>query len=714
MAAYQTQQVNVGSIAAPDVGSVFANFVDRINRQQSNQLDNMRQAAQFDRQQVLNQRADQLWNRQQGVLQASKDIAKELIDTPYSAKFGGTEAMAKVDEDVRKEAQRRLDAGEAPFSAEEAAGIQKTYEANRPYKEDAIRNIVGRLMAQGATAQEANAEAEGLTKGLISRADEQSYLDQNRKVLQEQYDNVAKANLEALKANIDIGKSNQTSDYHKAQLQQQANQLLYGNSTGGGSGGGKNGVTAGGAGGISQILQGVGAFDAKDAQEQIKAYYDKGYTDQQIFNVIKNAVDTDPTAWLVNDNKIDFNAVDRMLSKQAPGMTPYTSTTNIRDVNTGGINAADLMAKIAPYKRAGYDPDRMEALLKANVPSIFKEEVASKQQKDVNESKEEGNFTSTTKKIESGTPEGNYSAINKTSGALGAYQFMPKTLNDFRTKHGNFTDEQFLKDPKLQDEVFKEFSDRNERVLKAQGIDVNDYTKWIAHNLGAGNVRDFVNGNETVGLKKAIASQFGGKNDSIEAYNNRFAKEFNGKGKDTKVETIEDRLQKFNALPEPEADKGIENLKAAYSKHGGGIFDYNRDILDLMKTNDIDRRSAEELYDDVIKGPIREQQQAQEAEANAKGIPLSETEAYKIYNSGLKNPKQLFESISTNNARKAEIQKLLGDHPAPTPNNLKLMDEYQQLLKADVPFEQYINGLTDDIVSRYIQLFGIGSGIPSK
>lgn len=714
MAAYQTQQVNVGSIAAPDVGSVFANFVDRINRQQSNQLDNMRQAAQFDRQQVLNQRADQLWNRQQGVLKASKDIAKELIDTPYSAKFGGTEAMAKVDEDVRKEAQRRLDAGEAPFSAEEAAGIQKTYEANRPYKEDAIRNIVGRLMAQGATAQEANAEAEGLTKGLISRADEQSYLDQNRKVLQEQYDNVAKANLEALKANIDIGKSNQTSDYHKAQLQQQANQLLYGNSTGGGSGGGKNGVTAGGAGGISQILQGVGAFDAKDAQEQIKAYYDKGYTDQQIFNVIKNAVDTDPTAWLVNDNKIDFNAVDRMLSKQAPGMTPYTSTTNIRDVNTGGINAADLMAKIAPYKRAGYDPDRMEALLKANVPSIFKEEVASKQQKDVNESKEEGNFTSTTKKIESGTPEGNYSAINKTSGALGAYQFMPKTLNDFRTKHGNFTDEQFLKDPKLQDEVFKEFSDRNERVLKAQGIDVNDYTKWIAHNLGAGNVRDFVNGNETVGLKKAIASQFGGKNDSIEAYNNRFAKEFNGKGKDTKVETIEDRLQKFNALPEPEADKGIENLKAAYSKHGGGIFDYNRDILDLMKTNDIDRRSAEELYDDVIKGPIREQQQAQEAEANAKGIPLSETEAYKIYNSGLKNPKQLFESISTNNARKAEIQKLLGDHPAPTPNNLKLMDEYQQLLKADVPFEQYINGLTDDIVSRYIQLFGIGSGIPSK
>ena len=140
MAAYHTQQVSVGSIAAPDVGSVFANFADRINKQQNIQLDNMRQAAQFDRQQVLNQRADQLWDRQQGVLKASKDIAKELIDTPYSAKFGGTEAMAKVDEAVRKEAQRRLDAGEAPFSAEEAAGIQKTYEANRPYKEDAIRN----------------------------------------------------------------------------------------------------------------------------------------------------------------------------------------------------------------------------------------------------------------------------------------------------------------------------------------------------------------------------------------------------------------------------------------------------------------------------------------------------------------------------------------------------------------------------------------------
>ena len=398
MAAYQTQQVNVGSIAAPDVGSVFTSFADRINKQQSNQLDNMRQAAQFDRQQVLNQRADQLWNRQQGVLQASKDIAKELIDTPYSAKFGGTEAMAKVDEDVRKEAQRRLDAGEAPFSAEEAAGIQKTYEANRPYKEDAIRNIAGRLMAQGATAQEANAEAEGLTKGLISRADEQAYLDQNRKILQEQYDNVAKANLEALKANIDIGKSNQTNDYHKAQLQQQANQLLYGNPTGGGSGGGKGGITAGGAGGISQILQGVGAFDAKDAQEQIKSYYDKGYTDQQIFNVIKNAVDTDPSAWLVHDNKIDFNAVDRMLSKQTPGMSPYTSTANIRDVNTGGINAADLMAKIAPYQRAGYNPDRMEALLRSNVPSIFKGD-ATQQSSSVDPSTSGVNTTKTVKAV---------------------------------------------------------------------------------------------------------------------------------------------------------------------------------------------------------------------------------------------------------------------------------------------------------------------------
>ena len=100
MAAYHTQQVSVGSIAAPDVGSVFANFADRINKQQNIQLDNMRQAAQFDREQVLNQRADKEYARGLAGKQEIANIAKEYTNAPYAAKFGADEETKALDKRV--------------------------------------------------------------------------------------------------------------------------------------------------------------------------------------------------------------------------------------------------------------------------------------------------------------------------------------------------------------------------------------------------------------------------------------------------------------------------------------------------------------------------------------------------------------------------------------------------------------------------------------
>ena len=312
------------------------------------------------------------YNRQQSALETSKEIAREMLASPWSEKFGGAEGTAKMDALLNKEAERRMAAGESPFSAEEAAGIQKTYEANRPYKEDAKRYIVGRMIDAGATAGQANAEAEGLTAGLISRADEQAALDARRKALQDMYDNQAKANLEMLKANIDISKANQGADVDKAKLQQDLYKAMYG--TGGGSsGGGKEGSQSG-AGGISETLQKVGWYDASKAEPIVKKYHDAGYSYEQIHRAMKNAVDTDPTAWVLADNKINYDAVSDTLAKQLPGAGSITDAGkvggSIRDV-AAGITAQDLMAKVAPYERAGYNPDRMVELLKVNAPTVF-------------------------------------------------------------------------------------------------------------------------------------------------------------------------------------------------------------------------------------------------------------------------------------------------------------------------------------------------------
>lgn len=80
MAAYQTQQINVGSIAAPDVGSVFTNFADRIQRHQSTELDRERQARQeqLDRARYENELGFRQRAEQRDIDRIAKENQKEL------------------------------------------------------------------------------------------------------------------------------------------------------------------------------------------------------------------------------------------------------------------------------------------------------------------------------------------------------------------------------------------------------------------------------------------------------------------------------------------------------------------------------------------------------------------------------------------------------------------------------------------------------------
>ena len=177
------------------------------------------------------------------------------------------------------------------------------------------------------------------------------------------------------------------------------------------------------------------------------------------------------------------------------------------------------------------------------------------------------NYASKVAKVESGS---DYSAVNERSGAIGKYQFLPSTLNDFKGKYGNpnFTDEEFKSNPALQEKVFKQFTTRNENILSNLGVEVNDYTRWLAHNLGAGNVKDFIEGNQTPRLTKAIGAQFNGKKTSIKDYNDRFAKEFTGsKTANTNVDPAV-RLAMFDAAPGEEIDISESRVKELFSKIG--------------------------------------------------------------------------------------------------------------------------------------------------
>ena len=70
---------------------------------------------------------------------------------------------------------------------------------------------------------------------------------------------------------------------------------------------------------------------------------------------------------------------------------------------------------------------------------------------------------------------------------LGAYQFVPSTLESLKSKTGEkFTKEEFLANPALQDKYFDLLTKSNSEQLKSENLPVNDFNLWLMHNLGGG------------------------------------------------------------------------------------------------------------------------------------------------------------------------------------------------------------------------------------
>jgi len=96
---------------------------------------------------------------------------------------------------------------------------------------------------------------------------------------------------------------------------------------------------------------------------------------------------------------------------------------------------------------------------------------------------------------------GRWGVVNKTSGALGRYQFMPNTLKGLGYK-GNR--QQFLSSPQLQNKYMHKFTQQNASQL-GFGTDSNKWTRQqykylaAAHYGGVGGARKLMKGNHRYG-----------------------------------------------------------------------------------------------------------------------------------------------------------------------------------------------------------------------
>ena len=81
------------------------------------------------------------------------------------------------------------------------------------------------------------------------------------------------------------------------------------------------------------------------------------------------------------------------------------------------------------------------------------------------------------------TPNGQYTTVNKKSGAYGRYQIMPKTAKHYTKKlHMNHRE---WKTPENQDKIYTAILSDNVTSLKKKGHDINAFTVYGAHQQGA-------------------------------------------------------------------------------------------------------------------------------------------------------------------------------------------------------------------------------------
>ena len=544
---------NTGGIVVPKAGDVFLDFADRQNKLfnagvdrniQQNKLDIENQ--RFAREQELNKRQDTEYNRELGLRTSRQGMANEFLANPNAAKFGSGRETAELDKNVLD----YVNSG-GEINPEQAAQLQSRYEKARPFREDAINAMTSNLVAAGEDPTKAAATASALGSNLLSRADMQTRADAITAQQQKVYDEEMKAKLEAAKLNTDLSKTG-------AELKSKGDIAKYQALMGKGGAGGGSGNSSGDGivapytpGGNRLTVQqnisklDIGSSDVGAANDLFEIAVDKkqgGYTPNQAWTALTQATKMKPGGLLPNDRYVDPKLFKEILSEMKPGDLSVGGASISNPNLQGSYSGSDFVPKFAQRQMVDYDPKRFAEDSLKEMPWLNRNQVLNNgtaSGKDVAGSDVknlivdkygDANFNKNTydknlSEVESG---GNYNAYNASSKAFGKYQFVPSTINSLLKEDGSkHTIDEVRKSPELQDYYYNKLTKENIGTLKESGVPVNNFTVYMAHNLGPAQTANFFSTEPlTEATKKAIQAQ--GVEPTREAYVNRFMHKFEG------------------------------------------------------------------------------------------------------------------------------------------------------------------------------------------
>lgn len=351
-------QFDVGALAK--AGALTQQALGGVRERELEESKLAREAKRFAREQELNARQDTEYNREIGLRTARQDLSKEFLTNPYAAKFGSGKETALLDKQVND----YVNSG-GVIDDDMARRLQAKYEEARPFREDATNALTSQMVLAGEDPTKAAQTGAALGSNLLSRVEQQAAVSANRKIEQDQYDEAAKRNKDALQLRFDIAKANQTGDKDKAELLFKQYQSIGGGGTGGGSST---------ASGLMETLGKIGPVDASSALAEggpIDLARKAGYTEAQIARAAGQSLDTDPTAWTWADNKLDTTMFTRNLGMQPPG-SGLSKSINIRDIQAPTAEEWNsIVPNRAGYRVVDYDPKRFLEGSKGVLPELF-------------------------------------------------------------------------------------------------------------------------------------------------------------------------------------------------------------------------------------------------------------------------------------------------------------------------------------------------------